>query len=229
VERRQSFLRGPRLAAITFLAAAALLVGFGLRKALERPRAHFAVSGGLSRPTVAGGMPLLGNLPMRTFSATAEPSADASETSEVKVVVPYPWKIVTGGAKCTGGITASYPVSLTTWIAGGTRCGPSDGASPVEPIEARVTAVFDPDDEWEGRIATSTASGRGHIEQSATLPEGYVLTGGGFATGATGPACFLGASSPLPPRGWTVSCDLSESEAPATATAYAIGFRPRHE
>jgi vibriolysin len=155
-------------------------------------------------------------------------SGPIAQHPSAEVVVPKGYKLIGGGAidNWVGEgnmLTASYP-SGDRWIAAGKD---HQLASPAY-ITAYALGLIDPDDEWEVLVAQQTSDPAQHPQAVATLPKGYVLTGGGaFVDYGSGYGNILTASFPNGDSGWEArSKDHLVADA-AKVTAYAIGVRPR--
>lgn len=171
---------------------------------------------------------------------------DPSEMSmnpESKVVVPEGYKILGGGATLNyepgPGIAgtllyASYPASLTEWRA--------NGKAHKEPYTSSITAyaiaIYDPAGCWdviheknaglyENNTDPSREDSSPNPEAIATLPSGYVLTGGGARVVFPGRGNLIYASYPISDNQWMVKAKQHCEESPnAHAWSYVIGIKP---
>lgn len=161
------------------------------------------------------------------FSATSTLAAHP----QVEVDVPAGYKIIGGGAldswSSTGGpgnlLTASYPQGMNTWFA----AGKDHEFSSPSTITGFALAIADPHDEWEVFIASETAGPNAHPTAVATLPFGYVLTGGGAFVNWSGAGNLLTASFPNGDMSWEARSKDHDISDPASITAYAIGLKHR--
>jgi vibriolysin len=169
-------------------------------------------------------MEMIMALPIQVFSATSGVAAHPT----VQVSVPAGYKILGGGAfdHWTGAgslLTASYPVNQNTWFAAGKDHEVSAPAS----ISAYAIALHDPNDEWDVTIKHETSSPAAHPQVVATLPGGYVLTGGGAFVSWHGAGNLETASFPNSDNSWEARSKDHDISDPAQITAYAIGIRPK--
>ena len=148
-------------------------------------------------------------------------------------MVPEKYKILGGGAGVhldVGAwknhfLTASYPKDARTWVAGAKEL---TGSSTLTNLRIFPITIYDPDDELDVRIFSEKMGGNPIAAATATVPEDYVLTGGG-AQASEG--SFLMASCPGWPKSWmaiskTPTLDNTVSAtSTASVTAYAIGIR----
>jgi hypothetical protein len=146
----------------------------------------------------------------------------------VDVAVPNGFKIVGGGAldhwSGMGNLlTASYPKNLQTWSAAGKD---HEQASPAS-ITAYALAFADPNNEWDVIIKQETSNPAQHPQAIATLPDGYVLTGGGAFVDYQGYGNLLTATFPTSDSAWEARSKDHDVPDPASITAYAIGLRHR--
>jgi hypothetical protein len=159
-------------------------------------------------------------------------TSDVRNHSDVRVVVPEGYKLLSGGAldnwKGVGNLlTASFPESDNTWRASGKDHLDADPAS----VSAFALAVYDPDDIWEVRILRSRPSASGGTEQEVTVEPGYVMVGGGAKADWTGVGNLLVASHPVAESKTTWHAQSKAHLKPDAGkiTAYAIGLRCKAE
>ena len=170
-------------------------------------------------------------LTVELFEAT---SALAPHNPFADVTVPAGYKILGGGAfdhwsDAGNLLTASYPKGLQTWFAAGKdhRNEKGEGDSPAS-ITAFALALHDPHDEWDVFIQPQTSRPEGYPRAVATLPPGYILTGGGaFVDWTGGKGNLLTASFPNGDFSWEARSKDHLHGAAAKITAYAIGLRPK--
>ena len=179
-----------------------------------------------------------------TIPIVTSASASSAPIATVSVLVPGVTASGTGTLKLVGGgartnysgfgslLTQSYPSSPTSWTAVAKDHLSADPAT----ITAYVVGINDPTDDWDVGIFQSQPSAvANHPSASASLPAGYVLTGGGCVdnwvpTGAMGN--LLTASYPTlppPPAPPTWECRGKDHSvaSPASLVAYVIGIRPK--
>ena len=153
-------------------------------------------------------------------------SGQIAQHPTAQVSVPQGYKLIGGGAidNWVGEgnlLTASYP-SGNTWLAAGKD---HQVASPSY-ITVYALGLYDPHDEWEVVVANQTSDPAQHPQAVATLPEGYVLTGGGaFVDYGAGYGNLLTASFPNGDSGWEARSKDHLVADPAKITAFAIGIR----
>src|SRR5712692_8135461 len=130
---------------------------------------------------------------LRTFTATS-PRANHPE---VRLTVPPEYKIMSGGCidRYSGYgnmLTDCHPEDQRTWVGRGKDHSVADSAQ----IDVVVIAVYDPNDEWIVYMQSATSAPSGVPTITATLPQGYVLTGGGGFVTYSGWGQLLTASYP---------------------------------
>jgi hypothetical protein len=161
---------------------------------------------------------------VQVFTATSGVVAHPS----VDITVPAGFKIIGGGAfdHWSGAgslLTASYPKNATTWSAAGKDHEISSPAS----ITAFAIALNDSNNEWDVTIKHETSDPSAHPQAVATLPNGFVLTGGGAFVNWHGAGNLLTASFPNSDNSWEARSKDHDVSDPAPITAYAIGIKPR--
>lgn len=147
------------------------------------------------------------------------------------ISLPSKYKVLGGGSMDSGNtsgpgnlLTASFPPS----IQGGWESVGRDHESPSPgSMTTFVLALYDPQDEWDVVLAQNTSELVQHPAALATLPEGYVLTGGGAYVQSSTMGNFLTASYPLGESSWQASSKDQDVAAPATITVFAIGMKYR--
>jgi hypothetical protein len=170
-------------------------------------------------------MPTTTALSVQLFQATSALAAHP----QVTVTVPSGYKIVGGGAVDNWGdgagnlLTAAYPQGPNTWFAAGKDHEVSSPAT----LTGYALAIHDPHNEWDVTIQSSTSGPDAHPTAVATLPQGYVLTGGGAFVDWTGAGNLLTASFPNAALSWEASSKDHDISDPAAITAYVIGIRHR--
>ena len=156
-----------------------------------------------------------------------------SETSNpephptVSAILPAGYTLTGGGAidhwhGAGNLLTASFPSSATTWEARGKDhdiSDPSQVTAYVIGIKSRTgkTPVT-------GFIQQATSAVAPHPFVQASLPPGWILSGGGAFDNWTGDGNLLTASFPNG-SGWIASGKDQTISDPAAITAYAIGIR----
>jgi len=155
-------------------------------------------------------------------------SGQIAQHPTAAVSVPQGYKLIGGGASDNwvgegNMLTASYP-SGNQWVAAGKD---HQVASPSY-ITVYALGLYDPDDEWETTVAQQTSDPAEHPQAVATLPPGYVLTGGGaFVDYGSGYGNMLTASFPNGESGWEARSKDHLVVDDAKITAYAIGVRAK--
>jgi hypothetical protein len=155
--------------------------------------------------------------------------SSAAEHPIARSSVPSGYKVIGGGALANwvepgSLLIASYP-SNNSWIAQ----SKSHVLGSLATMTAWAIGLYDPKDEWDVRIESASVAYQAYARQSvtATLPEGYTMTGGGGVTSPEEPGILLTASYPSSNRGWTVNAQDHSVAATGQLTAYVIGVRPR--
>ncbi|MBV8370353.1 MAG: hypothetical protein JO036_15710 [Candidatus Eremiobacteraeota bacterium] len=155
-------------------------------------------------------------------------SAEAAHP-QVTVDVPAGFKIIGGGALDNWGsgvgnmLTAAYPQGPNAWFVAGKD---HEQSSPATIIGFAI-AIHDPNDEWDVTIQSESGGPDPHPSATATLPDGYHLTGGGASVNWTGAGNLLTASFPSGDLTWEARSKDHDVPDPAVITAYAIGIRHR--
>ena len=146
----------------------------------------------------------------------------------ISQTVPADYKIISGGAKSeytgTKGqlLTASYPKSATEWFAKSKDHKELD----LGFVTAYAVAIHDPNDEWDVKIVTAQSVEGTTVSATATLPEGYVLTGGGAFDDFKEPGHLLFESYPYSSNSWKASGrTVSYTTAVGKVTTYVIGIK----
>src|ERR1051326_451526 len=166
-------------------------------------------------------MPLNIELFTATSGVTPHPSVD--------LTVPAPFKIIGGGAIDNWSgygnlLTAAYPKNLQTWSAAGKDHEESSPAS----ITAFALAINDSANEWDVVIRSETSDPAPHPSVVATLPPGYVMTGGGAFVNWHGAGNLLTASFPNSDSSWEARSKDHDIPDPAAITSYVIGIRNKN-
>src|SRR5262249_34391786 len=138
-------------------------------------------------------------LQIETFTATTGITAHPS----VEVTVPAGYKLLGGGAfdHWTGAgslLTASYPKNDQTSFV----CGKDHEVSAPAAILAHAIALHDRNDEYEVTIKSEPSGPQQHPKTTATLPQGFLLTGGGAFVDWHGAGNLLTASFPSSDTSW---------------------------
>jgi vibriolysin len=167
----------------------------------------------------------MASLDIRMFVA----SGDVAPHPVAEVTVPAGFKIIGGGALIPAMepgnyLTASFPVSQISWAAFGKD---HEAPSPAS-VTVFAFAINDPGDEWEVHYEFQQSAAAHHPRAVATLPEGFVLTGGGaFVHASGGAGNILTASFPNTDRSWEARSEDFDISDPCQISAHAIGVRPR--
>ena len=155
-------------------------------------------------------------------------TGDKAQHPTASVRVPSEYKIVGGGAanhwKEPGNLlTSSFPRDAQTWYASG------KDHSHVSPSKITVWAIalHDPGDDWDVRIFNQPGQTAQHPNASVTVPNSYVMTGGGAKVNWTGAGNLLTASYPIDQYRWEARSKDHMIASPAAITVYAIGIRRR--
>ena len=164
-------------------------------------------------------------LSIQLFVSTAGPAQHPS----CDLAIPNDFKILGGGAldhynEPGNMLTACYPKSLQLWSVAGKDHQEFSPAS----ITAYALAIHDPNNEWDVVITQQTSDPAQHPNITATLPDGYILTGGGaFVNYGNGYGNILTATFPSSQSTWEARSKDHLVADPAQLTAYAIGIRHR--
>lgn len=162
---------------------------------------------------------------VRVFHATSP----ISHHPDVSVIVPAPYKMISGGARAnwqTAGalLTACFPESANTW-----RAKSKDHDVPEETtLDVFAIGLHDPNNLYEVVIAQATSDPAPHPTVTATVPEGYVICGGGANAHYTGNGSLLTSSLPVDNQTWFAASKDHKVSDQATITAYAVGLRRRN-
>lgn len=161
---------------------------------------------------------------VQLFAATGA----LAQHPRAQVTVPAGYKIIGGGALSNWSgagnlLAASYPATPTQWVA---AAKDHEVISPAS-LTAFALAIHDPANEWDVVIQKATASPAPHPQVTATLPAGYVLTGGGGQLQYKGAGSFLTASYPVNNSAWEARGKDHGISDPSAIVAYAIGIRHR--
>jgi len=143
------------------------------------------------------------------------------------VTVPADFKLVGGGALIDlvdpgNYLTACFPIGERTWVAFGKD---HEAPSPAA-ITVFAFALHDPNDEWEVHTEIAKGGPASAPRAVATLPPGFILTGGGaFVIPSGGAGNMLTASFPNADGGWEVRSKDHDTPDPCQIMAFAIGVR----
>ncbi len=164
-------------------------------------------------------------LDIRLFS---KQSPVPSAHPKVDVPVPKGFKILGGGASVEvvnpgNLLTACFPVDHMTWRA---HAKDHESSSPAS-ITAFAYALNDPNDDYQVFIQREKSDPASHPGAIATLPDGFVLTGGGASVQYSGAGSLLTATFPNSDRSWEARSKDHDISDPAQITAFAIGIKPR--
>jgi hypothetical protein len=179
--------------------------------------------------------PALPSMQLTRFCATGDKKGHA----QASVTVPSGYKIIGGGAQTNWSppengnfLTASFPVSTSSWMArskdhsGG---GQGQGGPDETTITTCVVAMRDPNDEWDVRVFTSPSPASAPANLAVvTVPNDYLMTGGGAELPDDPVGQLLFASFPSGKNTWTARSHDKYRPASLPLTAYAIGIKPRN-
>ena len=118
-------------------------------------------------------------------------------------------------------LTASFPKDARTWVA---KAKDHLEDSPAN-IDVWAIAIHDPKNECQVDIFSKESAADKHPSATATVGEGYALTGGGAQANWKGEGSLLTASYPEGSRHWVAASKDHAKVEIATITAYAIGIR----
>jgi hypothetical protein len=145
---------------------------------------------------------------------------------------PEDWVAIGGGAVAVEGppgalLTASYPNGdLTAWLGSSKdHVDPQAHVLTTYAIGMRIAGMSREQLLGAIHISTGDSGAAPHPEATATLPDGFVLVGGGAKVEWTGAGNLLTASFPSTDRSWTARSKDHEESSPANIRAYAIGLR----
>jgi len=168
---------------------------------------------------------------VKVFTATSKPSLQPSVAIDLIKATGggYGFHIISGGARAISFdgrafLTKSFPRlgSDTVWEADAKVIGSAYPAT----VDAWVVAIYDTSSNWSVRTVSASASGNSPYAR-ATLPAGYVMTGGGASTTWKGDGNYLIGNSPDTNQSWQAA---SKSElypdSSSSVTAYVIGIKP---
>jgi hypothetical protein len=166
---------------------------------------------------------------VKIFHAKGELAPHYPETT---LTVPPGYKILGGGARVNWSeegregregnlLTASFPKDARTWFAKSKDQGKDSEAD----IDVWAIAIHDPKNECEVKMFPRQSDPRQWPAVTATLPEGYVLAGGGAQANWKGAGSLLTASYPDGSTGWVAKSKDHVDKEEATVTAYAIGIK----
>lgn len=168
---------------------------------------------------------------LHEFSSPPLSSLNRFNWPEARVDVPVGWKVISGGAKVEffgvgQMLTRSYPI-IERGIPIGWRVQSKDHlqADPGR-IRAFATAIWDPFNNWDVKVATSLSSFALHPRTTATLPPGYTLVGGGADARWRGVGSLLVENYPSSSRSWTASSKDHLQAVTSTVVSYVIGIKP---
>jgi microsomal dipeptidase-like Zn-dependent dipeptidase len=150
------------------------------------------------------------------------------------ISLPAPYKVLGGGARANWSGNGSL---LTQSQPGG--AGPNAwtvsskdhfAADPVS-ITAFAIGLADPSDEWEVIVRESRSPVAAQPVATASLPPGYVMTGGGclddWRTSPSAAGNLLTGSFPSSANSWECRGQEHGAASPASIVAYVIGIRPK--
>jgi hypothetical protein len=165
---------------------------------------------------------------------------DLVQTTDVTVTVGVPegYKILGGGATVSDGsswLMGSYPESAAggdpqAWVA---MCHDSLHPAPAsQKLAAYAIAVFDPEDLLEATVTQTagTNRGTGKDEATASLAQGWLLTGGGCSCMKLSNSYgkWINSSYPLDKQKWKVNTsDYMVAAVNVETKAYAVGIRSK--
>jgi murine toxin len=161
---------------------------------------------------------------VKVFHATGGVAVSHPETT---LTVPEGYKILGGGARVNWSepgnmLTASFPRDARTWVA---RSKDQVDASAAN-IDVWAIAIHDPQNNYQVEVFPNESASTNHPCAVATVPEGYVLTGGGACANWKTQGSLLTASYPDGATRWVAaSKDHADKVEQASVTAYAIGIK----
>lgn len=176
-------------------------------------------------PPVPAPFPELPQMTLKLFKASGLSASHPTTT----LTVPAGYKILSGGARVNwvgagNLLTASFPQNPQRWVA---KAKDHLSASPAT-IDIWVIAVYDPTDLWEVDIVSASSDLSNHPSATATLSDGFVLTGGGAATHWNTNGALLTASYPEGTASWTAKSKDHVNPEYTSITSYVIGIRARN-
>jgi hypothetical protein len=178
-----------------------------------------------SIPPIPAPPPKLPSITLKLFAAS-DSKADIAQTT---LTVPPEYKILGGGARVNWSgsgnlLTASFPKDEQTWVAKSKAHEYSDPSN----IDVWVIALHDPSNEWEVDISSATSAPSPIPSSTATVGNGFVLTGGGAEAHWSTQGSLLTASCPQGSTAWIAKSKAHQFAEDASITAYAIGVRARN-
>ena len=162
---------------------------------------------------------------LKTFAAY---TSVASNLSTVMVTVDEGYKVISGGGQLIDGdilMVESYPLDEMTWVAKFKNHGTD--LSKVGNIAAFAIGLYDPDNLWDVMVTSMESSSSDGPSETAGLPDGYQITGGGarVSTPDSGYGLVLFESYPSSDSGWTATANQHWYAGTGRVTAYAIGIK----
>lgn len=194
------------------------------------PRIVRGACAGVALLAVASVAPAQQPLELRIGTVTSPVTNHPSATG----TLPAPFKLVGGGARANWStygslLTATQPGApgSNAWTAGSKD---HFAAEPVS-ITAFAIGLADPADDWEVIVREARAAIGPKPTATATLPTGYVMTGGGclddWRATPNAPGNLLTASFPSSTNSWECRGQEHAGASPASIVAYVIGIRPK--
>jgi hypothetical protein len=163
-------------------------------------------------PAIIQPVPQTPAFQVKVFSSKGQ----MGDLPEASVSVDQGYKIVGGGARDNYSqpgnlLTASYPASPQTWTAKGKAHQEHSPAT----IDVFALGLHDPNDEWDVVIVPIDSGEPSNLlEAVATVPSGYVMTGGGAFCRYQGDGNMSTASYPLDSQSWHAKSKANRGSAP---------------
>lgn len=158
-------------------------------------------------------------------------ASSLNPTDEIEV--PADYKILGGGARLEPEnaevgqlMVSSYPETAHKWVVE----GKAHDTAVNGVIYAYAIAIYDPADEWDVRIFSNSTSGTAPQEISkevVSVPNGYLMTGGGALVNYSGPGSLLTASYPPSDNEWEARSKSHTHPSPSRIRVFAIGIRSK--
>ena len=163
-------------------------------------------------------------LQLKVFTASTSTAA-ASQT--VAVTVDSGYKIISGGGKMTSGdilMLETYPTDNNTmWVTSHSM----HVVSTTGNAAAYAIGLYDPDDEWDVSVFTEESTSSATPSVSVSVPDGYLMTGGGaeVTSSDSGAGLVIIGSYPSGNSTWTAVANEHRSVGTGKVRAYAIGLK----
>lgn len=154
------------------------------------------------------------------------------ENPFASVVVPDGWKVVSGGSEVSFNRPGQMMQSSVPIINGAeVPIGWSVSSTyhiykALGMVKAFAIAFYDPNDEWDVKVVSSTSTKEELPTAVAILPEGYSLVGGGARTHFNCFGTLITSSRPVY-GGWEVQGKYHLKKDTGSVESFAIGLRHR--